>query len=295
LKHSLFRYIVLWTNDEGEECNLEVSSSIGFFIGRPTIELAKLGASDYTGVYFYFPSEKRVNHTGIRDLRVSMLHLKVMTTPEGIIVKDHGPKGEGSTNGTFVNDIRLGKGEKRFVKPSVRVKLGSSGPIFTFLAKKPREKPMFSLEANVPHELPLGIGKRLVNMGFTSEVKFLPNSVVVVLKPHVSGETDYALVNSVKLSENAEKKLTMYKLIDVLGDALLHIKSGRVDDARVTLSKIELKQYRRLIENLGDENVVKEYSNVIFLTKQREIYLSALENHVLKLKTMLKELVNKLS
>jgi len=87
----------------------------------------------------------------------------------------------------------------------------------------------------------------------------------------------------------------MYKLIDVLGDALLHIKSGRVDDARVTLSKIELKQYRRLIESLGDESVVKEYGNVIFLTKQREIYLNALENHVLKLKTMLKELVNKLS
>ena len=86
----------------------------------------------------------------------------------------------------------------------------------------------------------------------------------------------------------------MHKLIDVLSDALLHIKSGRVDDARVTLSKIGLKQYRRLIESLGDENIVKEYGNIVFLAKQRETYLSALESHVLKLKSMLKELVNRL-
>ena len=222
------KYIVLWIDDSGRDCSLEIETGKEFFIGRPTLELAKLGASDFTQVYFYFPSERRVSSTGIRDLRVSRLHLKIKTMFEGVIIKDHGPKGKGSTNGTFINDVRMGKGEEKFVKPSVRVKLGSSGPIFTILTRKPREKPVLSLEANVPLELPLGIGRKLVNMGFTSEVKFLPSSVVVVLKPGVRGETDFALVNSVKLSENVEKKLTLYKFIDILGDALLHIKSGRI-------------------------------------------------------------------
>ncbi len=101
-----------------------------YFIGRPP------GNTGLNPLKIYvFPPHASPIDTGYRDEVpvVSRLHLLLIHAGAEIIIVDHGPRGEGSKNGTIVNGRKLPPRGVYTLRPGMqaRVQLTPRGPSFT--------------------------------------------------------------------------------------------------------------------------------------------------------------------
>lgn len=102
--------IALWWQDgEGKPHPLILERG-DFFIGRLTDQdMVKLGL-DVTSSHFqvYIFSKSNAHPTGLYDATVSRRHAKLSLSHGFLTLQDYCPEGKGSTNGTFVNNVRIG-------------------------------------------------------------------------------------------------------------------------------------------------------------------------------------------
>ena len=107
------------------------------YLGRPTQEeLEKIPLSErrWHGIYIIPVSPKGSPvYTYLDDDPqmpiISRNHALIIVENDTITVKDHGPHGTGSTNGTIVNGQALPPGgESRFTRQTVAIKLTGKGP-----------------------------------------------------------------------------------------------------------------------------------------------------------------------
>lgn len=132
---------IRWIDDNGEPRVLDISLN-RFFIGRLHREDSPLAFSDNEaarkwGIYVFNPEEKYSKYLNVIDGFVSRRHLLV-TIDKGVVkVRDHGPNGAGSKNGTYINGRIVPRGKESIVSIGSRVKLG---PYFEFTIIGVKEK-----------------------------------------------------------------------------------------------------------------------------------------------------------
>jgi len=124
---------VSWNDRSGEPRSLVVDYDC-LFIGRLSDDLYQklLRKSSYGedelswGVFTYTCDGSRVEYLGVVAPSVSRNHLKLVKVGSAYELIDHGSEGKGSTYGTFIDGIELGRGSKYRISPGewVSVRLG---------------------------------------------------------------------------------------------------------------------------------------------------------------------------
>jgi len=108
----------------GEPAGVEAEG--GVFIGRRP----DAAGSEAYNVYVLGEDLRVLGSIGGPYPSVSRLHARVDPGPgDTIIIRDHGPHGEGSTNGTYVNGARLPRGGEAVERGAALVRLSSQGPV----------------------------------------------------------------------------------------------------------------------------------------------------------------------
>ena len=161
------RYVLIWSTGSSERRH--VLGREQYFIGRLSSEdVSRLGieSPDCFGVYI-FPAVGggRAVYTGLSGLSVSRRHAKLFyETVRGrpiLHVMDHGPRGDGSKNGTYVNERKIPPSGKARLREGDVLKLSTLGPTFIIGVEK-KGVTELRLRSGVPTELPRPIANELV-------------------------------------------------------------------------------------------------------------------------------------
>ncbi len=264
-------YVLMWSV-KGKDREF-ILRRTEYFLGRPSSEDLRAltpiieGLSPFD-VLIYPASppvrEGEVSLTGFKSLTVSRRHAKLVVRKgekgvERLIVIDHGPTGKGSRNGTFINGAKLGRGERRELKEGDTVRLSAAGPTF-IVGIKERGETVIRAPTNVPVELPVGVANTLIRKGLVLESENLGDKVVVVLGSAGNHEAQGVLVKSVaSLDEFKRRHKVLTDLLNTLYNAQLAIKDNEVDKALTELRKLRMDTYWRVLNEVGDKALLKEY------------------------------------
>jgi len=264
-------YVLVWSvKGRDREFILRRSE---YFLGRPSSEDLRMLTSVIEGLspfdVLIYPATPPVRSgeaslTGFKSLTVSRRHAKLIVEKGRrnvgrLVVIDHGPTGEGSRNGTFVNGAKLERGERRELKEGDTIRLSATGPTF-IVGIKERGETVIRAPTNVPVELPVGIANTLIRKGLVLEFENLGDKVVVVLGSAGDHVAQGVLVKSVaSLDEFKRRHKVLTDLLNTLYNAQLAIKDNEVDKALTELRKLRMDTYWRVLSEVGDKALLREY------------------------------------
>lgn len=267
-------YVLMWSV-KGKDREF-ILRRIEYFLGRPSSEDLRALTPIIEGLspfdVLIYPASPPVREgeaslTGFKSLTVSRRHAKLVMEKgekgvEGLVVIDHGPTGEGSRNGTFINGARLGRGERRELKEGDTVRLSAAGPTF-IVGIKGREGTVIRAPTNVPVELPVEVANTLIRRGLVLESENLGDKVVVVLSSPGNHLARGVLVRSTAdLDEFKRRHRILTDLLNTLYGAQLAIKDNEVDKALTELRKLRMDTYWRVLSEVGDNALLKEYEEL---------------------------------
>jgi len=272
-------YVLVWSV-KGEDREF-ILRRTEYFLGRPSSEDLRTltpvveGLSPFD-VLIYPASppirEGEASLTGFKSLTVSRRHAKLLVERrEGnvrkLIVIDHGPEGKGSRNGTFINGAKLKRGERRELREGDAIRLSAAGPTF-IVGVKERGETVIKAPTNVPVELPVGVANALIRKGLVLESKNLGDKVVVVLGSAGDHAAQGVLVKSIaSLDEFKRRHKVLTDLLNTLYSAQLAIKDNEVDKALMELRKLRMDTYWRVLNEVGDKALLKEYRELRLIVK----------------------------
>jgi len=169
---------------------LSLAGKEWFFIGRPlTPEEVKFDPRDHNVLYrvFIYEPYKWAVDTEIDSYYASRRHLKVTLDQGKIILQNHGSKGRGTSNQTYIDYIPIGKEPfTRVLDPcgegrSISVKLSSFGPEFIF-ACMTEEGIHITLDAGRYTTVPRPLAVELENAGVADQIYGSTGESVVYVK-----------------------------------------------------------------------------------------------------------------
>jgi len=268
------RYALVWS--EGGRERRAVISFGERFLGRvPREDAEALGVSvNPFAVYIYSTDGGEVVNTGIESLVVGRRHAKLVARPGGVGVHptldiiDHGMRGTGSRNGTYVNGERIRPGEAVRLQVGDKVRLASIGPIFIVAAHSEGETVIRAV-ADLPEELPRETADKLERIGLIAERRDVDDMAVVVISR--SAEVDLGggvRVESVDIgSEVAKRMRFMWRIGRVAQLAIDNLLEDRCSEAVKEIEKLDLEVVRRFIKGLGDEKLFKTYADIVALAR----------------------------
>jgi len=267
-------YVLLWSA-KGRDHEFVLKRN-EYFLGRPAREdlrtlshvIENLSPFDILAYPATPPISKGdAVSTGFKSLAVSRRHAKFIVMKEGkhavkLTVIDHGPHGKGSRNGTYVNGIKLAKGERKELREGDTVRLSATGPTF-IIGIKERKETVIRAPTNVPVELPVGVANTLIRKGIVLESENLGDKVVVVLGSAGEHMAQGILVKSVAdLDEFKRKHKILTDLLNTLYSAQLAIKDNEVEKALTELRKLKMDTYLRILNQVGDKALLNEYRDL---------------------------------
>ncbi|MEB3847214.1 MAG: FHA domain-containing protein [Desulfurococcales archaeon] len=166
-----FQYFMVWQAKGELRKYLLVEGE--YYLGRPMPEDLphNYDIRDRYTVYI-IPVRGRPYSTDIVSPFVSRRHLKIVVGKNNISIINHGPRGEGTKNPTYVDTINLGIKRNSLSIEECRtlyIRLGFTGPSFTITCGS-RGMSIITLLPGAPIELPTKLAKELVNSGMAVEV-----------------------------------------------------------------------------------------------------------------------------
>ncbi len=269
------RYVLIWSVG-GSERRYALGGG-AYFLGRLTgedVSRLRIRSPDYFGVYL-FPvgASGEVVHTGLRSLLVSRRHVKLLCeVVEGrpaLYIVDHGPRGEGSRNGTCVNDRRVPACKKIRLKEGDTLRLSALGPAFMIGVEREGVTELRT-RSGIPIEVPKSIANELRGAEALSDYYELGESAVIVLKNIRKVRLDNKIIEIEVTSEKVRKVETLSIMRDCLHYAIRYALQDRVNEALTQLSKLTMQTFKQLIRNLNDPAIQKTYDELIYIINHEQ-------------------------
>ena len=289
--------VLIWSNN-GRTYQFKLKSD-RYFLGRPTIDdLGKFKEEfDIANILIFNPDDyNEVCNTGFISLTVSRRHALLYKKSVGgnvvkLFIKDHGPLGKGSKNGTLVNDEMLPKGGVKPVSIGDTIRLSRTGPIFHIGVLEGNKAKMY-LSEGVPIELASKVAEKLAIEGVVAESAKVGSNVLAVINRVGKFEIDKNLIVEVK---NISKYKEIIQTIHSLENSLWRIKEdiikGRIDEAVNHLYALDMEVYKSALKMVGGEKVINIlYNEILEYVKITQGNLS--EEHIKKVDICLKMLQN---
>jgi len=271
-----------------------------YFLGRPDHQdIKKLGGgvSGLDVLIFNPDNYSEKEYTGWRSLTVSRRHALLYKRFAGkrceLVIKDHGPNGTGSKNGTFINDRMMPTGGEAVLREGDTVRLSSLGPLFMIGVQK-KDRTEVSLSAGVPVEVPAQIAEGLIAKDAVVDHFRVGNRFFVVISDAETVELGKDLVVSIGKETTYRKIVSVISIIrGELYRVKDSVKDGREEDAKTALQVLERmlenEFCRRLFRDIGAEKVINGlYNDIIKLVnhgipieniaKNIEVYIRLLDN-----------------
>ena len=249
-------------DSSGKPTTLELREGV-YYVGRLTAEILEdLGLNDRWGVYVYSQDDKRVVRVGSRPYyTVSRLHAKIIVKSDVTEIIDHGPSGEGSKNGTYVNGEKLHKSEgvaaKRLTDGSW-IRLGLRGPLIWYI-----EGSKLRLNGGVPVAMPSSLVSTASASSFNETAPLGSDEILVVPKPGSS----FVLAGGVTAEIlGAPNDLVVAETLRRAGNILAEIglewdELRREEKIAKLAPLVDLKVFRESFAEAGEELVAKlEYA-----------------------------------
>jgi len=162
-----------WIDDNGESKSLQLPVNNEVYIGRllrSDYEKFKdqLGGLDYRDlVYklFIFTNESLLSPMELTDNYVSRRHAKIIAVNGELIIYDHGSRGFGSLNGTYINGMEVPKGSSIKIPVEDEIEL-MLGPKTKFkIIRSEVETPTVKIDLNLPVEVPKTLQNEIKRRG----------------------------------------------------------------------------------------------------------------------------------
>jgi len=267
-------YVLMWSI-KGKDREF-VLQRTEYFLGRPSSEDLRVLTPIIKGLkpfdILIYPAsppiyEGEASVTGFHSFTVSRRHAKLIVEKEEkgvkrLIIVDHGPIGEGSRNGTFINGTKLEKRERRGLKEGDTVKLSTTGPTF-IVGIKESGKTVIRAPTKVPVELPVGVANTLIRKNLVLEFENLGDKVAVVLGSAGDHIAQGVLVKGIEsLDDFMRRHKILTDLLNTLYIAQLAIKDDEVGRALIVLRKLRMDTYRRVLNEVGDRALLNEYDEL---------------------------------
>lgn len=256
------------------------------YLGRlPSLEWSKLsdekvGGDPVFGVYIYSPQEGEPHYTGFSSPLVSRMHTLLEVNNTTVVVRDHGPAGKGSKNGTYVNSTPIARGGQVVLEKGTPadIRLGSLGPVFTLAVLDNSGSLVIPVAPGLPLAVPARIARELDKAGVLEEALLQGEEAVIVMR---MGESVFSVdYNGVSVLIRPAEKLPF--LAGVPPTGLSHGESLRlrlvgeltrivsvsaeasvVTDLRQLAKVLRMDSYKKLLRGLG-EDVWREYEQLLF-------------------------------
>ncbi len=299
-------YVLLWSvNGVNSEFTLRTSP---YFLGRPSLADLRMLADALpqrpTALdILAYPASPPVLKgyavvTGLRSSVVSRRHVKLTISKEALSVTDHGPEGRGSRNGTFVNGVRLGRGETIAVEGGCVLRLASSGPVF-ILGVRVGDSILLRLPASVPVDLPLSIAEGLRGSGATLELQEVGEGAVAVLKAGVFSMPSSRLIVEARPHPEVEGLRRRYRvltdMLHALHTALEALQRGDLSVADAELARLRMDIYSKTLKELGDRELLRAYEELMLILRHGGVeYSEAVHDRLSKLCGMVKAAIDSL-
>jgi len=291
-------YVLIWGYDNTDK--RFILRSRRYFLGRPDLQdMERLGSgvSSYDVLIFNPDNYSEKELTGYRTLVVSRRHALIYKRFVGerseLVIKDHGPEGKGSKNGTFVNDKMLPKGGEAILREGDRVRLSSLGPLFIIGIQR-EDKTEVSLSADVPIEVPAQIAEKLIAKGAVVDHFRVGNRSFVIVSNVGAVELGKDLVINVE-KETLSRRVI--RVISIIRGELSRIKDsirdGRGEDAKISLQALERilenEFCKRIFQDIGAQSIINGLYNDIVkpanygmlledIVKKIDVYIRALDD-----------------
>ena len=293
-------YVLIWGYDNSDK--RFILRSRRYFLGRPDLQdMERLGGgvSSYDVLIFNPDNYSEKEFTGYRTLVVSRRHALIYKRFVGerseLVIKDHGPEGKGSKNGTFVNDKMLPKGGEAMLREGDRIRLSSSGPLFVVGIQR-ENKTEIPLSADVPIEIPAQIAEKLIAKGAVVDHFRVGNRSFVVVSDVGAVELSKDLVINVERETLSKRVISaIYTIIRELFSIKDSIRDGRDEDAKIALQALERilesESCKRIFQDIGAQNIINGlYNDIVKLANRGmpledivgkiDVYIKALDNLV---------------
>jgi pSer/pThr/pTyr-binding forkhead associated (FHA) protein len=243
-------YKLYWVKDDGYSELLDIggvlgkygSVFIGRFTGNDAYEARKCGVIEksYYSLYIFRPGEF-YHYMEVEDGYVSRRHALIELRGDGPYIIDHGPEGRGSTNGTFINGMRIEPGEPYRLNHGDEISLGSQTTLKMVYEGKP-------LTISGPTELGKNDIEVLKDAGLPMDVGQVPRT----MKPLVY--IQQVVEKPIKISSGIE--VIVVKLTDARFFELAGMVSQAINKVEKREADAKMFVHRMLIElNMISKNI----------------------------------------
>lgn len=264
---------------KGEQKTMTPEEGVSYYLGRMTHEDLKTYKDmnpNPLGVYIYSPQRGAVVDTGYTSPTTSRRH--ALITPRGcaLEVVDHGSRGSGSRNGTYIGSKKLhaSQGEAR---PGDTIRLGATGPQFIVVGIHGGRR-FITLDGGVPTDLPQPLA---MSIRSTSTVKLGEEAVVTPTPGRYKAEGVEVIVRDV----NPEVRgiLVLQRVQVHINRILTGVKERNIDDAYDNLMLIlDKDEFREALTSAG-EGISKTYNELSMYVKMMNTRAAVTDDQVQRL------------
>lgn len=248
---------------------------------------------DYSSlnVYIYYPNNEEVFPTGFISVTVSRFHAKLLEEHGRLFIIDHGSSGKGSRNGILLNGEKIPPSQKMLLKPGDSFRLGRLGPVFTLIMRR-AEGDTIILRRDVPVIMPRALAEKLATIEGIRVENYDRNTAMVLASFKGSKRYEGLIVYAEELSKREIHLKKLFQLENILIDALDHIKEHRdIDTAKNIVSKLKLKVYSELIEEIKEVELKRTYDEILKILAMDIIDPDILKNRIRRLIHLVREYV----
>ncbi len=257
-KHMQPKFTLIWKDDSNKKRSYHLTNKT--WIGRSSgFGLPSLDPY----LVILKPEKGSPVPTGIYDSTVSRRHSLLEIANDGILVKDIGTRGEGSANGTYINESRVSPSSPMLARPGDTIRVGLYTTFKVGLLERDK-----SVELVKPGDVVIVDSTKLVNLPkelIRKSVKLDINSYLVYI-PHDAAlsKNSFEAQEGVKVRIDTSISNSLEVERRILQNILFYIKDIQLDlgkdPPRGTEAATKLKallsveEYRKELEKITSAN-----------------------------------------
>ncbi|MCE4601894.1 MAG: FHA domain-containing protein [Desulfurococcales archaeon] len=244
---------------KGEQKSITLEQGRSYYLGRMSIEdlrTYKDSDPDPLRIYIYTPQGDAIVDTGFNSSITSRRHALITPKDCALDVLDHGSRGTGSKNGTYIGSRKL-HGSRGEARPGDTIRLGATGPQFIVVGIY-GDKRFITLDGGVPIDLPQPLARSIRS---TSTVKLGEEAVVTPAPGRYKAEGVEVIVRDV--NPETRNLLVLHRIQVHINRILTSVKERNFDDAYNNLMLIlDKAEYREALTNAEEQSIVETYNEL---------------------------------